>query len=435
MSDLDIEFGVVMPYADLTPEGITQLHLEQLLADEPDPPAWVWHGRLERGTLTLLHGDGGLGKSLIALALGRAVMRNRQLLGAPTCAGTVAIIDGENPARDIHRRLHGFNIEVEELGRLTYYRADQPLLESEHAETFLRDIAARATLLVLDSQRALWGGDENDPVAIRELYRMLARVAEATDAAILLLHHDNKSGGYSGSTDQNASVNSRLHLARKTKVADDPVRQLRHEKARSGPEMPTIELEIGFDAGYTIKLADETTSADATARPIIAKAAAFVRRKVGATTAEIAHHCSVTERTVRRWREELAAVRIHSDREGNFWPAASGRPGGHSAETDSSGHTTMPATESADLQGKSSVQQQEADGQGHVSASASETASKTREMQGGSVPKLADGHTLPLRGRSDQAAPPPGSAPGLEYGSEPSDEIDWNQLDAVRGKV
>ncbi len=74
---------------------------------------------------------------------------------------------------------------------------------------------------------------------------MLRRVTTATGAAILVLHHDNRGGSYSGSGDLNAAVDSRMHLVRD----DDGLITLTHEKLRSDlPQEPLcyrLHLEDG----------------------------------------------------------------------------------------------------------------------------------------------------------------------------------------------
>ena len=73
------------------------LNLAEMLSSEPEPPSWTWHRYLERGTLGMLHGDGGIGKSLFALGLARAVTRGEPFLGWPTQQGRVIYLDAENP--------------------------------------------------------------------------------------------------------------------------------------------------------------------------------------------------------------------------------------------------------------------------------------------------------------------------------------------------
>lgn len=311
---------------------VTELDLAGMVDSEPDPPAWVWHGYLERGTVAQLHGDGGLGKSLVAEGLAFSVIRGGDFLGWPCRRGNVLVIDAENPARLIHRRLAGFELTLPETKRLRYLRADAPALGSvDEAEDYLVDQIEQsgAVLVVLDSQRGLWGGDEKEQAEVRPWYMMLRRVAERTDVVILVIHHDNRAGNYSGSSDLNASVDTRLHLRRPKdydeSVPDTGERLLVHAKARATAEQPAVSLVIDWSDGrFSIKLAAGSVVAAGRLTPSQSRAVAFIRRTFGETEQRVpaslvAEHVGVTERTVRRWRDELASVRI-SYVDGQCWP-------------------------------------------------------------------------------------------------------------------
>ena len=61
---------------------------------------------------------------------------------------------------------------------------------------------------------------------MRRLYRVLNRIAEQTRCALLVVHHDNRGGSYSGSSDINNSVVSRLHLERVEVKGEEPSREI-----------------------------------------------------------------------------------------------------------------------------------------------------------------------------------------------------------------
>ena len=308
--------------------SIHELDIAQLLDQEPDPPDWVWHGRVAKGTVSLLHGAGGLAKSLMTLALATAGGNNASFLGRPAQLDRALILDGENPASEIHRRLHGFSITAP-APWLRYARVDTPILGGregsgiDDAEELLLDLIGDNTdLLVLDSQRALWAGSERDELEVRALYLMLSRVAEAAHVAIVVVHHDNRGGEYSGSSDLNASVTSRLHL---TWVKDPGgTRRLTHEKCRIGPELQPLEFDLTFDQGYVFT---PTKGDTPNLTPNQQAAAKFVTSNGSARTREIARHVQVHDRSVRRWRDQLASVGVRSDNDGNFWTPGN-RPNG-----------------------------------------------------------------------------------------------------------
>jgi hypothetical protein len=287
----DIEPGILALLGSVTPaladtnghaepttrHHVTLLNLPDLLANPPPDPSYTWGnqtgGYLETGTCAVLHGDGGLGKSLIGQGLCRRYTLGREWLGQATPGGTALYLDGENSEAEIARRLYSFQFRPNDTN-LHYGRVHLPiLLNPITGEALLIDLINEtgATLIVLDSQRALWGGDEREQMEIRPLYDMLARLAERLQVAILLIHHDNKGGVYSGSTDINAAVSSRLHLERKSRDKKDRRRILWHEKSRSGPEQEPVIFSVhtNYDSvlEFTIHGEDEEIAKDDPGRP------------------------------------------------------------------------------------------------------------------------------------------------------------------------
>jgi biotin operon repressor len=222
-----------------------QLDIARMLEHPAPGIEWLWNGYLELGTVAQLHGDGGAGKSLLAGALVRASAGGHSLLGRDTWPSRWVVIDGENPRSEIHRRLERLDYR-EVADKVAYFPADDVILgDLAQAELLLAGLIEqhRADGVVLDSQRALWPGEENEANAVRRLYAMLGRVANQTACAILVLHHDRRAGGYSGSSDLNAAVDSRLHLIAQ---ADGTV-ELRHEKLRSDVARPPVRYRLHLE--------------------------------------------------------------------------------------------------------------------------------------------------------------------------------------------
>lgn len=232
----------------LTADGkLQRLDVAELLAKPAPRIEWVWDGYLEGGTVAQLHGAGGSGKSLLMMALVRAMLDGYPFLGRETFPSRAVIIDAENPTGETHRRLERMGF-AEVSSRVSYWQAEDAIFTDLVAaeELLCRHVeAGRADLLVIDSQRACWPGDENEATEVRPFYAMLRRVANATAACILVVHHDNKSGGYSGSGDLNNAVDSRLHLVRD----EDGSITLFHEKLRSDVEQPPVRYRVHLEDG------------------------------------------------------------------------------------------------------------------------------------------------------------------------------------------
>jgi hypothetical protein len=190
------------------------------------------------------------------------MIEGRAFLNRDTERATVLVVDGENPDAELHRRLHRLGYAAV-ADRVAFWQAEDAIFSDDldTAETVLREMIDEpsAGLMVLDSQRALWYGAENEAEAVRPFYAMLRRVARATGAAIVVLHHDNKAGGYSGSTDLNAGVDSRLHLVRE----DDGRTTLKHEKCRAAPEQPPLAYRLHLEGDrYAFELLDRRSDRD-----------------------------------------------------------------------------------------------------------------------------------------------------------------------------
>lgn len=238
--------------------ALTSVDINKMLDTEPAERQWIWDAYLCRGTLNMLHGAAGLGKSMLGLALAAACTMNAPdtILGHVITPSRVAIIDAENSEDEIHRRIRTAGIQNR--NALTYYRTDLTILGKDETRDLFEEIARHSDIVILDSQRGLWDGDEKEQAEAGRMLRDLARIAEATGLCIVIIHHDTKAGQYSGSSDIDAALSgSRLHIQRahdpkkKPQATDDDDswldRILTHGKCRIGPEQRPITFRISID--------------------------------------------------------------------------------------------------------------------------------------------------------------------------------------------
>ena len=233
----------------------------------PSPaPVFVWDDYLPRGQVALLGAHGGTGKSTIALMLGVCAPLGRPLFGVSTQPCKVLFVsleDGEHIVR--HRLAHicrAWGIDPQDLhDRLIVVDG------TEHPELFsaesrgagdrtptyfeLRQLvqAEGIGLVIVDNASDAFGGDEIQRRQVRAFMRALAEVARATDCAVLLLAHVDKTTsrnkkaeggeGYSGSTAWHNSARSRLFLTR----GDDGLLTLEHQKANLGRRRDPVTLQ------------------------------------------------------------------------------------------------------------------------------------------------------------------------------------------------
>lgn len=228
---------------------------------------WLVRDLIPSGTVTLLGGDGGTGKSLVALQLAASVALSRTWLGLPVSSGRALYISAEDDRDELHRRLSDVtraeNAALANLDNLTVrsLAGEDALLAMadksgklhpsplyHEIDTRIRDEAP--TLVVLDTLADLFPGNENDRAQARQFVGMLRGLAIRHECAVVMLAHPSLSGlnsgsGTSGSTGWNNSVRSRLYLER---VKDDgyeanpDARILRTMKANYGRTGSEIKL-------------------------------------------------------------------------------------------------------------------------------------------------------------------------------------------------
>lgn len=86
------------------------LDVAAMVAERAPPVAWQIDRLAVRGDVTVLTGDPGAGKSVLALALAGAVARGESIAGIGCENGSALCVDAENGRREIHRRLHSLGI-------------------------------------------------------------------------------------------------------------------------------------------------------------------------------------------------------------------------------------------------------------------------------------------------------------------------------------
>lgn len=238
------------------------------LQGEPVPEReWVVKGLIPSGVVTLLSGDGGTGKSLLALQLAAAMAIGAPWLGQEVKFGTSVFLSAEDDRGEIHRRVvdiaRAEAKSLADLGRLklSSLAGEDALLATQQGPTMkitalFREIdaylaEADPTLLVLDTSADLFGGDEINRTQVRQFIGYLRGLAMKYGCAVVLLSHPSLTGmnsgsGLSGSTAWHNSVRSRLYLERIRQrdgsESDPDLRQLSTKKANYGPTGAEITM-------------------------------------------------------------------------------------------------------------------------------------------------------------------------------------------------
>lgn len=232
-----------------------------LVTSEPPPLDWLAEGIFCRGKLTLLGGREKRGKSLVALALAvRIASGGGDVAGIAVKPGRVLLIDAENGEREIHRRLRAMGLEAMHAANLTV--AEARGFELRQHLDLVAELAEdhRADLVLLDSFRALWRGDERDEAEASSALDPVRDLAHDTERSYSMIHHAQKGGEeYRGSSAIGASVEWCVMLDRDREDPDKTRRRLANPLARFAPERPDRWLSIrshGDDGPVSLQAAE-----------------------------------------------------------------------------------------------------------------------------------------------------------------------------------
>lgn len=250
--------------------------LDAIFLADKEVPARSWHvdDLIPTGTVTILNGDGGTGKSLISLQLAVATVLGSYWLGRQVRKGPCYFITAEDDIDEIHRRLIDIakhqqcDIAGMENLAITSLAGEDALMAIPTGksnlirptplfEEVVRNVAdMQPALVVFDTLADMFGGEENSRAQARQFISILRGLAIHHDTTVLLLAHPSLSGmasgsGSSGSTGWSNSVRSRLYLDRIRDAEgreDDPdariVRGMKSNYSRAG-----VEIKVRWQAG------------------------------------------------------------------------------------------------------------------------------------------------------------------------------------------
>ncbi len=194
---------------------------------------WIVENWLASGSLTLFAGSKKLGKSTLLGSMISAVVRSKPWFGRfATEERVVVLVDFENPADYVMENLLGFMPreeweKVRQNVRVYDDEARPTAITGAWLESLAEelDVPASKLLIFVDSGRAAfqrlftkaprW---EDSASEVRSALQPLSEFCHASGAAIVLIHHDNKGGDTSGSTDWEAACDYVLHYAHETET-------------------------------------------------------------------------------------------------------------------------------------------------------------------------------------------------------------------------
>jgi RecA-family ATPase len=228
--------------ADVLRATLKIFSADALLSASALPRSWVVDRFIPAREVTMLGGDGGTGKTTLALQLGIACGADDNWLGLPVVRCNLLYVSAEDPADEVHYRLEQITkhlqVPPKDLKRFklidlagedaTLAVFDKGLLRPTQLLVQIEETAREhsAGLLIFDSVADFFGGNENDRREVRAFVSLLRGLAMRLNAAVIFLAHPSVDGiktgrGYSGSTHWNNAVRSRLYFTDGPKAKED----------------------------------------------------------------------------------------------------------------------------------------------------------------------------------------------------------------------
>lgn len=245
------------------------------LQDKPVPERnWIVPEWIPMHHVTALYGDGGTGKSLLAMQLITCADIQRQWLGQSVANVRTLGFFCEDTNDELHRRQASINraygCDFSDLKNTCWVSGvgeDNILMEFgdgnqgrltllyERLRQAVCDFGAR--FVVIDTAADTFGGNEINRGQVRQFINALNKLALEIDGAVLLCAHPSLSGmssrrGDGGNTAWSNTVRSRLYLEypEKQEGQDNPDARILSRKkanyARVGDELPLIWQEGMF---------------------------------------------------------------------------------------------------------------------------------------------------------------------------------------------
>lgn len=265
----------------------------------PEPRQWLIDDRLPAGRVALLTGEGGAGKSRLALQLAAGVAsggddgewisspgRAMRLGNAvPADGANVVFASWEDEPEEFYRRLHQISgnsapwVKPERLEKLRIANlvGEGPVWappQGRHISTMaeltvtgerLRRLCEQenARLLVLDPLAAAYAADENARGLVRAFVSHWDAWGQANNCAVLILAHPPKSAGltYAGSTDWQGAARALWTLQAEIDKSPEPgprTWNLEFVKGNYGPRPDPLQLRWNTSAGLRWEVKGET---------------------------------------------------------------------------------------------------------------------------------------------------------------------------------
>ncbi|UYN92475.1 MAG: AAA family ATPase [Anaerolineales bacterium] len=205
------------------PTSENRLHNNRFIFNAADayqaPPQqdWCIEGLLSRRSLSILVGDPGSKKTLLALDLAVCLAMGKPWLGRHTLQCPVLFIDEETGRPRLWARIHAALQAHNAPTDAPFHYMSLPnfdLRDPDECQRLMESAqSVNAGLIVIDSLASvIRGSDENSVLSLQPFILRMRYLAEAAHTAVLIIHHNNKSGIFRGSSVISAGVDLLLNI-------------------------------------------------------------------------------------------------------------------------------------------------------------------------------------------------------------------------------
>lgn len=239
------------------------------LAALPDPE-WIIAGIYVKGTLALVNGDSGTGKSFVVLDQVLHAATGRPWQGRKTLKGSVLYLCGEG-VHGVDARVSAWETEHNNgrqipLNALRVFRDVTPLTrKSGESERLLALVAAIRDLdpdvIVVDTLARYAGGvEENSAADMGMVVEVADQIAKARDATVIIVHHTARGQSHGrGSTALRGAMETEL-LVQRTKGMAGTITVTKQKNAADGEEIPfelvpkagSLVVRVGAEASGSV---------------------------------------------------------------------------------------------------------------------------------------------------------------------------------------
>ncbi|HIK15388.1 MAG TPA: AAA family ATPase [Leptolyngbyaceae cyanobacterium M33_DOE_097] len=222
--------------------------VHEFLESGPENRAWLISGYISRATTLVLFADGGVGKTLLAYDMSRAIALGQSWNGFRVNQGKVLIIQTDEPEIDTRERLNIAGFKDIPAGQI-HIESHWQFSQLDKLKRWIE--AERPAFVMIDSltsaNRSAIAGSEWDASYAASLYN-LRDIANTYGCSIMILHHENKGGGARGTTAirNNVSEVWRLRRGTEKETLKPTQRILEIEKSRSSCN-GTFQIELDLD--------------------------------------------------------------------------------------------------------------------------------------------------------------------------------------------